>query len=189
MNFPNKLTMMRILLIPVFLIMILPIGADTMLFPITPLAGKLIAALVFVIAALTDFFDGAIARKRNCVTTMGKFLDPIADKLLVISALLALVQLGEISAWPVVIIIAREFVVQGIRILAANDAVVIPAGFLGKVKTSSQMIAILLILVGNYPFSLITTFPLGQLILWISVVLTVVSGYGYLKANLNRIKE
>ncbi len=188
MNLPNKLTVLRILMIPFFLLLLLPIGEGLLLL-VSAQTGRILAALVFVLAALTDFLDGAIARKRNCVTTFGKFLDPIADKLLVASALMALVQLGEISAWAVVIIIAREFIVQGVRIIAATDAVVIAASIWGKIKTFSQMIAIVLLLIYDYPFSLFTSFPAGQVLLWISVVLTVTSGYDYLKANWDRLKN
>jgi CDP-diacylglycerol--glycerol-3-phosphate 3-phosphatidyltransferase len=189
MNLPNKLTFLRILLIPVFLLLILPVGNNIILFPTSPGTCRFIAAFVFFIAALTDMLDGAIARKKGCVTVLGKFLDPIADKLLVISALIALIQLGDVSAWAVIIIITREFIVQGIRILAAKDAVVIPAGFLGKVKTFTQMAAIILILINNHPFSLITSLPIGQYLLWISVILTVISGYEYVIKNIDHIKK
>ena len=188
MNLPNKLTVLRILMIPAFLLLILPVG-KALLLPIPPQTGRILAALVFVLAAFTDLLDGAIARKQNCVTSLGKFLDPIADKLLVVSALMALVQLGEISAWPVIIIIAREFIVQGVRILAASEAVVIAASIWGKIKTFTQMIAIVLLILKDYPFSLLTSFPVGQLLLWASVVLTVTSGYDYLKANRDRLKN
>lgn len=189
MNLPNKLTMLRILMIPVFLLLLLPIADGRLIFSIPMQTGRVLAALVFVLAALTDMLDGAIARKRNCITTLGKFLDPIADKLLVASALMALIQLGETSAWAAVIIIAREFVVQGVRIIAANDAVVIAASMPGKIKTFTQMIAIVLLLLDNFPFSLITAFPVGEVLLWISVALTIYSGYDYLKANLSRLKS
>ena len=144
-----------------------------MLLPLSIETGRMLSAVVFVLAALTDLLDGAIARKRNCVTIFGKFLDPIADKLLVTAALLALIQLGEISSWAAVIIIAREFIVQGIRIIAANDAVVIAASFLGKIKTFSQMTAIVLILINDLPFSLFTNVPVGKILLWVSVILTI----------------
>ena len=189
MNLPNKLTFLRILLIPVFLALVLPVGNNSLLVPVSPETGRIIAAFVFVAAALTDMFDGANARKKGCVTVLGKFLDPIADKLLVVSALIAFIQLGEVSALAVIIIITREFIVQGIRILAAKDAVVIPAGFLGKVKTFTQMVAIVLILIKNYPFSLFTSLSIGQYLLWVSVILTVISGYQYVKENITRIKE
>jgi CDP-diacylglycerol--glycerol-3-phosphate 3-phosphatidyltransferase len=187
-NLPNKLTILRIILIPVILILLLPVYSGKMLLPYSVEVSRTAAAVIFVLAALTDMLDGAIARKRNCVTTFGKFLDPIADKLLVISSLIALVQLGEVSAWAVVIIIAREFIVTGIRILAANDGVVIAASGPAKIKTFSQMAAILLILINNFPFSLFIDVPIGQILLWIAVILTIYSGYYYLKANKDRIK-
>lgn len=183
MNLPNKLTIMRIILIPVFLLLLLPVKDVGLLVPLPAETGRLLAAFVFILAAATDLLDGAIARKRNCVTTLGKFLDPIADKLLVVSAVAALVQMGEASAWVVVIIAAREFIVQGIRILAAKNDVVIAASRAGKVKTFTQMSAILLILVRDFPFSLITDVPVGRILLWISVLLTIYSGYGYVRSN------
>lgn len=188
MNLPNKLTILRIIMIPIILLLLLPLGGGLLL-PIPPQTSRLISAVVFILASLTDMLDGAIARKRNCVTTFGKFLDPIADKLLVISTLMVLVELGEVSSWVVVIIIAREFIVQGIRIIASGDAVVIAASIAGKVKTFSQMIAITLILLHNYPFSLFTAIPVGHSLLWISVILTIYSGFDYLQANWSRLKN
>ncbi|NLM10928.1 MAG: CDP-diacylglycerol--glycerol-3-phosphate 3-phosphatidyltransferase [Clostridiaceae bacterium] len=189
MNLPNKLTLFRIILIPVFLILLLPLFNEKSFLPISLDLGRIIAAIVFVIASFTDYLDGAIARKRNCVTTFGKFLDPIADKLLVTSALMALIQLGDISAWAAIIIIAREFIVTGVRIIAANDGVVISASNLGKAKTFIQMLAIFFILLRDFPFSLITNIPVGQTLLWLAVILTIYSGYDYLKANWDRIKN
>lgn len=187
MNLPNKLTLFRIILIPVFLILLLPMFNGKFLFPIPLELGRIIAAIVFILASFTDYLDGAIARKRNAVTTFGKFLDPIADKLLVTSALMALIQLGDISAWAAVIIIAREFIVTGIRIIAASDGVVISASNKGKAKTFIQMLAIFFILLRDFPFSLFINIPLGQSLLWIAVILTIYSGYDYLKANWSRI--
>lgn len=189
MNLPNRLTIFRIILIPFFLVLTLPLGNGRTLFPISLELGRIIAAVIFVIASLTDFLDGSIARKTNSVTTLGKFLDPIADKLLVTSALLALVQSGDISAWPVIIIIAREFIVTGIRIIAANEGVVIAASNLGKAKTFLQMVAIFFILLNHFPFSLFTSLPVGKYLLWVSVILTIYSGYDYLKTNWGRIKN
>lgn len=186
LNLANKLTILRIILIPVILIFLLPISSGKMLLPISVDDSRMIAAIVFVVAALTDMLDGALARKRNIVTTLGKFLDPIADKLLVISTMVALVQLGEISAWAAVIIIAREFIVSGIRILAAKDGVVIAASRSGKVKTFTQILAILFILFNDFAFSFFTSLPVGQILLWIAVILTIYSGYDYLKANKER---
>lgn len=187
MNLPNKLTIFRIILIPVFLLMLLPVYSDITILPIPTEVGRRIAALVFLVASLTDFLDGVIARKNNCVTTFGKFLDPIADKLLVTSALMALIQLGDISSWPAIIIIAREFIVTGIRIIASQDGVVIAASSLGKVKTFVQMFAIFFILTRNYPISLFTSLPVGKYLLWIAVIFTIYSGYDYLKSNWAKI--
>lgn len=188
-NLPNKLTILRILLIPVILVLLLPVYPGKMLFPVSQETGRTAAAVIFILAALTDMLDGAIARKRNCVTTLGKFLDPIADKLLVISSMAALVQLGDISAWAFIIIIAREFIVTGIRIIAANDGVVIAASLPAKAKTFAQMLAVLFIMINNFPFSLITGIPVGQVLLWIAVILTIYSGYDYIKANKGRITQ
>lgn len=189
MNLPNKITVFRIFLIPLFLILLLPVYNGRTLLPVPQEIGRVIAAVIFVIASFTDYLDGKIARKRNIVTTFGKFLDPIADKLLVTSALIALVQLGDISAWPAVIIIAREFIVTGIRIIAAGDGVVIAASKKGKAKTFIQMMAVFFILLRDFPFSLFTAFPVGQCLLWISVILTIYSGYDYLSANWDRIRN
>jgi len=189
MNLPNKLTIFRVFLVPVFLLLLLPLYNGRTLFPIPPETGRIIAAVIFVIASFTDYLDGVIARKQNIVTTFGKFLDPIADKLLVISALMALIQLDEISAWPAVIIIARELIVTGIRVIAAGEGVVISASGKGKAKTFVQMLAVFFILLRDFPFSLFTGIPVGHCLLWLSVILTVYSGYDYLKANWNRIKS
>jgi len=189
MNLPNKLTVFRIILIPVFLILVLPVFNGRTLLLVPAETGRIIAAVVFVLASVTDYLDGKIARKRNCVTAFGKFLDPIADKLLVTSALMALIQLGDISAWAAVIIIAREFIVTGIRIMAASDGVVIAASSLGKAKTLIQMLAVFFILLRDFPFSMFTSVPVGRILLWIAVLLTIYSGYDYLKANWDRIKN
>ena len=137
MNLANKLTMIRIFLVPVFLVFItvkeIPYGS-------------IIATIVFVIASLTDQLDGHIARSRNQITNFGKFMDPLADKLLVTAALVSLVELKLVAGWAVVVILAREFAVSGLRTLAASDGIVIAASWWGKIKTVTQMIAILLLL-------------------------------------------
>ncbi|MBO5226694.1 MAG: CDP-diacylglycerol--glycerol-3-phosphate 3-phosphatidyltransferase [Ruminococcus sp.] len=183
MNLPNKLTVLRIILVPVFLAFIY-IESIPLHF--------LWAAIIFAIASLTDMLDGKIARKRNLITTFGKFLDPLADKILVIAALAVFVELPEVqmSAIPLVIIITREFMVSGMRLLAAEDGVVIAAGIWGKLKTAFTMAAIvviLLYLVVFYDFGafgdaqeFIHTWVLGGLI-WISAALTVISGVVYMK--------
>lgn len=184
MNLPNKLTVLRMLLVPVFIILMY---ADPMPF------NYLAAAAVFIAASVTDWLDGKIARSRNLVTTFGKFLDPLADKILVISALAVFVDnpVINMSAVPLVIIIAREFVVSGMRLLAMEDGVVIAAGIWGKLKTAFTMVTIVVIMVYLVIFcdigadigetqELIRTWVLGTLI-WISALLTIISGVVYLK--------
>lgn len=184
MNLPNKLTVLRMLLVPVFIILMY---ADPMPF------NYLAAAIVFIAASVTDWLDGKIARSRNLVTTFGKFLDPLADKILVISALAVFVDnpVINMSAVPLVIIIAREFVVSGMRLLAMEDGVVIAAGIWGKLKTAFTMVTIVVIMVYLVIFcdigadigeaqELIRTWVLGTLI-WISALLTIISGVVYLK--------
>ena len=169
MNLPNKLTIGRIFAIPVFIVLLM--------------TGYYYAsAIVFILAALTDMLDGKIARKYNLVTNFGKIMDPLADKLLVISALLCLVELGDVPAWMVIVILAREFTVTGLRTVAAADGLVIAAGLTGKIKTVLQMIAVTLLLLQNWPFALIG-FPLADIMLWACVVMTVVSGVEYIVKN------
>lgn len=181
MNLPNKLTLLRVILIPVFLVFIY-VRAIPMHF--------LLALIVFAAASLTDMLDGKIARARGLVTNFGKFLDPLADKVLVITALTVFVEIDEfrMSAIPLVIIIAREFMVSGLRLLAAEEGVVIAAGIWGKLKTAFTMVTIVgvmlyLSLVGDFGIAvpaLVKTWVLGGLI-WISTVLTIISGLVYLK--------
>ena len=183
MNLPNKLTVLRIILVPVFLAFIY-IESNPLHF--------LWAAIIFAIASLTDMLDGKIARKRNLITTFGKFLDPLADKILVIAALAVFVEIPEIqmSAVPLVIIITREFMVSGMRLLAAEDGVVIAAGIWGKLKTAFTKAAIVVILLylvifcdlglGSGIQEYVRTWVLDYLI-WISAALTVISGVVYMK--------
>ncbi|MBQ8724705.1 MAG: CDP-diacylglycerol--glycerol-3-phosphate 3-phosphatidyltransferase [Oscillospiraceae bacterium] len=183
MNLPNKLTVLRIILVPVFMAFIY-IDSIPLHF--------LWAAIIFAIASLTDMLDGKIARKRNLITTFGKFLDPLADKILVIAALAVFVEIPEIqmSAIPLVIIITREFMVSGMRLLAAEDGVVIAAGIWGKLKTAFTMAAIVVILLylvifcdlglGSGVQDFVRTWVLDSLI-WISAALTVISGVVYMK--------
>ena len=150
MNLPNKITVARILFIP--LMIIIPFfGLDNILFGGVTL-GNFIVLIIFLIASFTDFLDGYLARKNNIVTTFGKFLDPIADKLLVLAALIMLVEQGIVPGWIPIIIAAREFIVSGIRMLAAGEGNVIAASWLGKVKTVSQMVAISLAFLGSGAF-------------------------------------
>ena len=181
MNLPNKLTCLRVLLIPVFLIF-LYISAIPYHF--------LLALLVFAAASITDALDGKIARARGLVTNFGKFLDPLADKVLVLTALLAFVELDEIrmSAIPVMIIAAREFMVSGLRMLTASEGVVVAAGIWGKLKTALTMVTIVAVLVycsltGDFALAVpeaVKTWGLNGLI-WISTGLTILSGGVYLK--------
>ena len=140
MNLPNKLTLGRIFLIPVFMFFLL----------VKITYGKYLAAFIFILAASTDGLDGYIARKRKQITNFGKIMDPLADKLLVTAALVSLVQLGEISAWPAFIILGREFAITGLRSVAAAEGVVVSASYLGKIKTVTQIIAISLILLEEH---------------------------------------
>lgn len=175
MNLPNKLTMFRVILIPFFLVFLLV--------PEIP-AGKWIALAIFIIASLTDLLDGKIARKYNLVTNFGKFMDPLADKLLVCSALICLIELGRIPSWMVVIIIAREFTISGFRLIAADNGVVIAASYFGKFKTTFQMIAVCLLIADIEKLQVVTT-----VFLWAAVVLTVVSLVDYLIKNKDVMKE
>ena len=137
MNLPNKLTIFRILCIPVFVVLMLVNAIPY---------NNYIAVGVFIIASLTDLLDGKIARKYNLVTNFGKFMDPLADKLLVCSALICLIQLGQLPAWIVIIIISREFIISGFRLVAADNGIVIAASYWGKFKTTFQMIAVILMI-------------------------------------------
>ena len=169
MNLPNKLTILRIIAIPVFIVVLL-------------MGHRYIATVIFIAAALTDMLDGHIARKYNMVTNFGKLMDPLADKLLVMSALLLLVQLGNVAGWMAVVILAREFSVTGLRQVAASEGIVIAAGVTGKVKTILQMIAIPLLLLDNWPGCYIGM-PLDQIFLWAAVIMTIISGTEYIVKN------
>ncbi|MCI9663954.1 MAG: CDP-diacylglycerol--glycerol-3-phosphate 3-phosphatidyltransferase [Lachnospiraceae bacterium] len=175
MNLPNKLTMFRVVLIPFFIVFLLV--------PTIP-AGKWIALAIFIVASLTDLLDGKIARKYNLVTNFGKFMDPLADKLLVCSALICLIELQRIPSWMVVLIIAREFTISGFRLIAADNGVVIAASYFGKFKTTFQMIAVCLLIADIEALQSVTL-----IILWIAVILTVVSLMDYLVKNKDVMKE
>lgn len=170
MNFPNKLTVLRILLIPV---MVGIYYLDTE--PTTLNTFSYILVGIFMLASLTDYFDGYLARKNNMITTFGKFLDPLADKLLVMFALLILLDIGFIPMWIVLIILAREFIVTGIRLVAVNEGTVIAASQLGKYKTVTTMLGIVLLL---FHIEMI-----GLIILYIGVALTIISGIDYFWKN------
>lgn len=171
MNLPNKLTVLRVIMVPFFVFF--------MLTGVGGAANKWIALIIFCVASLTDMLDGKIARARNLVTNFGKFMDPLADKLLVCSALIALVDLNKIAAWVVIIIIAREFIISGFRLIAAENGVVIAANYWGKFKTVSQMIMIILLLIDlGGVFDI-----LEQIFIWLSLALTVISLITYIWQN------
>ncbi|MGD6793790.1 CDP-diacylglycerol--glycerol-3-phosphate 3-phosphatidyltransferase [Metabacillus indicus] len=184
MNLPNKITVSRILLIPVFMvIMLAPFDWGTLYagetsIPVTHLAG----AILFIIASTTDWIDGYYARKLNMVTNLGKFLDPLADKLLVSAALIILVELGLAPSWIVIIIISREFAVTGLRLVLAGEGEVVAANMLGKIKTWAQIIAISALLLHNIPFSYLS-FPFADIALWVALFFTVYSGWDYFAKN------
>ncbi|MDE6901909.1 MAG: CDP-diacylglycerol--glycerol-3-phosphate 3-phosphatidyltransferase [Lachnospiraceae bacterium] len=175
MNLPNKLTMFRVILIPFFVVFLLV--------DITPV-DKWIALAIFIIASLTDMLDGKIARKYNLVTNFGKFMDPLADKLLVCSALVCLVAVDRIPAWMVIVIIAREFIISGFRLVASDNGVVIAASYWGKFKTTFQIIMICLMIADLAALQLLTT-----IVTWVAVILTVVSLVDYLVKNKEVMKD
>ena len=169
MNLPNKLTLFRIFLIPVFILV--------MLFNIP--SKYLIACVIFIVASITDAMDGHIARKHNLITDFGKFMDPLADKLLVCSAMICLVDLKLLPAWIVIIIIAREFIISGFRLIAAEHQIVIAASMWGKFKTTFQMIAVILMI-----FNIPALATVTMIMLVIAVVLTVISLVDYVAKNI-----
>ena len=192
MNLPNKLTLLRVFMVPVFLVFAL---IDTIPY------NEFIAVGIFAIASITDALDGYIARKNNLVTNFGKFLDPLADKVLVMAALLCLVQMGFIGSVPVIIILAREFMVSGLRLVTANEGVVVPAGIWGKLKTAFTMIAIIVIFIiaglfgqgtvfgealytstEYFEYFYVLIFVIPTILIWIATILTVISGVQYLFA-------
>ena len=170
-NLPNRLTIIRVLIIPFFVLF--------MLIPSDTIALRIISLLLFCAASITDWFDGKIARKRQLVTNFGKFIDPLADKLLVCSALICLIKKDEISAWVVIIIIAREFIISGLRLIAAEKGIVISASIWGKFKTASQMILVILLILDLNRFLHIA----GIIFTYIALLLTVVSAVDYILKN------
>lgn len=184
MNLPNKLTIFRVILIVPFVLLLLGShqqwGWFMVLFGgILPYVDY-IAVAIFIIASLTDMLDGRIARKYNLVTNFGKFMDPLADKLLVCSALICLVEMGRLPAWMVIIIISREFIISGFRLVASDNGVVIAASYWGKFKTTFQMIAVILLIV-NFQAGFMQM--LTTLCVWIALILTVVSLIDYIAKN------
>lgn len=176
MNLPNKLTILRMIMIPFFLVALMVPGIP---------GGKWIALALFCLASLTDMLDGKIARKYNLITDFGKFMDPLADKLLVCSAMIALIDLDRIPAWVVIVIIAREFIISGFRLVAADNGIVIAASYWGKFKTVSQM-AMIIVLIADFGgvFDVI-----GTVLIWVSLVLTVVSLIDYIAKNVQVLTQ
>ncbi|PYG87053.1 CDP-diacylglycerol--glycerol-3-phosphate 3-phosphatidyltransferase [Ruminiclostridium sufflavum DSM 19573] len=197
MNLPNKITVSRIILVPLLMIFLIPIPDATVNFPLLGFlkdemlafnrfvnsTGNYISAFIFILAASTDGVDGYIARKHKLVTSLGKFLDPIADKLLITAALIALVQNSVITGWAAMIIISRELLVTGFRSIAAAEGQVIAANKSGKIKMVFQTVAVSVCLLGNWPFSLITDFPVDTYLMFIAVVITVYSGIDFFIKN------
>lgn len=178
MNLPNKLTILRVIMIPFFV-----------LFLLTDLGGpygKYISLALFIIASLTDLLDGKIARKYNLVTNFGKFMDPLADKLLVCAAMICLIEKGKLAAWIVIVIISREFIISGFRLIASDNGVVIAASYWGKFKTTFQMFMVIFLIadLGGSIFPVIET-----ALVYISLILTIVSLIDYLVKNKGVLKE
>ncbi|MGL5917026.1 MAG: CDP-diacylglycerol--glycerol-3-phosphate 3-phosphatidyltransferase [Culicoidibacterales bacterium] len=187
LNLPTKITLTRIIFIPVFLLLMYVPGPEMTWLGTTDNSFQIAAAGLFVILALTDWLDGYLARKNNQVTALGKFLDPIADKALVFSAFLVLVEQNLIWSLPIILMLVREFVVATVRMMAAKEGLVMAADQLGKWKTVTQMIALILYL---FHFTL---FPIGMglavVCLWISVILSTISGIQYTKTGFEQLKE
>ncbi|WP_270706582.1 CDP-diacylglycerol--glycerol-3-phosphate 3-phosphatidyltransferase [Clostridium fessum] len=171
MNLPNKLTTLRVIMIPFFVFFLLWQNGENRTF-------RMIALALFIIASLTDLLDGKIARKYNLVTNFGKFMDPLADKLLVCSALICLIELNALPAWMVIIIISREFIISGFRLIASDNGVVIAASYWGKFKTTFQMVSVVLLILDIPALAFVTT-----ICVWIALVLTIVSLVDYIYKN------
>ena len=191
MNLPNRLTIIRIIMIPVIVLIYLfpyaQFGINVQSFDVGFVSISLVNIIVlglFILTSFTDFLDGYIARSQNMITTFGKFADPIADKLLVNTMFILFAAQGVIPVVPVLIMIARDTIVDGCRMIASSNGTVVAAGYLGKVKTVSQMLAIILILLNNLPFELYR-FPVSDLVLWFAAIVSFVSGVSYF----NQLKE
>ncbi|MBU8877905.1 CDP-diacylglycerol--glycerol-3-phosphate 3-phosphatidyltransferase [Bacillus sp. FJAT-29790] len=184
MNLPNKITISRIFLIPLFMIiMLVPFSwGNLSLLGTTLPVTHFVGALIFIFASATDWVDGYYARKYNLVTNLGKFLDPLADKLLVSAALIVLVDLGLAASWIVIIIISREFAVTGLRLVLAGGGEVVAANMLGKVKTWAQIVAISALLLHNIIFELLSI-PFADIALWVAMFFTIWSGWDYFAKN------
>lgn len=178
MNLPNKLTILRVIMIPFFVFF--------MLAPYFEGYGNYIAVAIFIIASFTDFLDGYLARRDNLVTNFGKFMDPLADKLLVCSALICLVETGQLASWIVIIIISREFIISGFRLIASDNGVVIAASYWGKFKTVFQMIMVIMLILNiQHPIYHIV----ATVVTYIALILTVVSLIDYVLKNKNVLKD
>ena len=178
MNLPNKLTCFRVVLIPFFVFF--------MMAPFFEGYGNYIALVIFIVASLTDLLDGKIARKYHLVTNFGKFMDPLADKLLVCSAMICLIQTGQLAAWIVIIIISREFIISGFRLIASDNGVVIAASYWGKFKTTFQMLMVIALIL-NLPY---TGFQaLGTVLIYVSLALTIISLIDYIVKNKDVLKD
>ncbi|MGX6978857.1 CDP-diacylglycerol--glycerol-3-phosphate 3-phosphatidyltransferase [Vagococcus elongatus] len=189
MNLPNKLTVLRIVMIPVFIVLtsisfewgVLTIGGTAVG------VNQLVAMIVFALASLTDWLDGQIARSQNLVTNFGKFADPLADKMLVMTAFIMLVEQGKAPAWVVAIIVCRELAVTGLRLLLVEDGEVMAAAWPGKVKTATQMLAIIFLLINNAPFEGLGI-PVATILLYACLVFTIYSGVDYFIKNAHVFK-
>lgn len=177
MNLPNKLTILRVIMIPFFVFFMM---SDSFAY------GNYIAVAIFIIASLTDMLDGQIARKYNLVTNFGKFMDPLADKLLVSAALICLVETGQLAAWIVIVIISREFIISGFRLIASDNGIVIAASYWGKFKTVFQMMMVIVLIIDlpNSAFQM-----LGTVLTYIALILTVVSLVDYIIKNKDVLKD
>ena len=177
MNLPNKLTILRVIMIPFFVLFMLLEGGLNPLY-------RYIAAAIFIVASFTDWLDGNIARKYGLVTNFGKFMDPLADKLLVCSGLICFTGLGQLSAWIVILIISREFIISGFRLVASDNGVVIAASYWGKLKTVSQMIMSVLLILNIPMLSFVTV-----IFIWIATALTLISLVDYIVKNYKVLVE
>ena len=178
MNLPNKLTCFRVVLIPFFVFF--------MMAPFFEGYGNYIALVIFIVASLTDLLDGKIARKYHLVTNFGKFMDPLADKLLVCSAMICLIQTGQLAAWIVIIIISREFIISGFRLIASDNGVVIAASYWGKFKTTFQMLMVITLIL-NLPHTWFQA--LGTVLIYVSLALTIISLIDYIVKNKDVLKD
>ena len=174
MNLPNKLTVLRIFMIPIFIVVaVIPLNWGEISILGTSLeVTQLVAAIIFAVASITDWLDGKIARKHNLVTNFGKFADPLADKMLVMTAFIVLVEQGKAAAWIVAVIVCRELAVTGLRLLLVEGGEVMAAAWPGKIKTATQMVAIILLLMNNVPFASLSL-PLDQIMLYICLAFTI----------------